>query len=208
MFSLKQRGKVWNVKLMRRVVTRCVVASFKATAFLRAPKTQFMRYRKNKNLWPYLHILCYDSFSPFSHLLAEYRLRLLLTYWLLLRWLLLVFNRYRFGIRAFGRWWPSDALRTLKGRKNKNKNYDCFQSSKGWVGSNIAKSTPESVVNGIILHKFISGKRRVWLIRYLRLSVWKYRRKFLVKTHESFTEMLLLTVMKIIKKLRDFLQFD
>lgn len=40
---------MWNVKIMRRLVTRGVVASFEATAFLRA-KAQFMRNRKNKNL--------------------------------------------------------------------------------------------------------------------------------------------------------------
>lgn len=153
MFLLEQCGKVWNVKIMRRVVTRCVVASFKAAAFLRAHRTQFMRYRKNKNLWPYLHILCYESFSPFSHLLAEYRLRLLLTYWLLLQWLLL-FNR--FGIRAFGRWWPSNALRTFM-EKGKNKIIVCSELS---MVSNIARSTLGTVVNGISLHKFISGKRR------------------------------------------------
>lgn len=147
-----------------------------------------MRYRKNKNLWPYLHI-CYDCFLLYSHLLGLYRLRLLLTYWLVL-WLILLLNRFDVEV---GRWWPSDALHTFPKERGKKvflmKNLCKYSRLRDLCTKNKCQII---VNNDIGLQKFTKGSlSKPQMMNWrLRLSVFlvlflRSQKKVLVKIHNN-----------------------
>lgn len=147
-----------------------------------------MRYRKNKNLWPYLHILCYDSFfsfpSPVGRIQAAIAADLLAAVAVAAAAAVAVQQVRRKSLRPVGA--KQRASNLNEKREKKNKIIILSKFKRVLLVVTLPKQAQwRLLLMIIVLHKFISVKRRVWLIRYLWFLVWEWPQEISVKAHES-----------------------